>query len=247
MDGSKKRLLLIDTLRGVTILSMIVYHAMWDVVFLKGRDITWYRGTPGFIWQQSICCTFIFLSGFCIPLSRRTFRRGMEVFLAGVLVSAVTILFLPENRILFGVLTLIGTAMLLMAGTKTACFDKVPATAGLLISLVFFCLLRGVNEGYWGILFFPLGHFPEGWYRGLLMTFLGFPDPSFFSTDYFSVLPWVLLFLSGYFFHRVLREKGETEKDYWTKEIPFLSALGRHSLPIYLVHQVVLYGIFMAV
>ncbi|MBQ6035985.1 MAG: DUF1624 domain-containing protein, partial [Lachnospiraceae bacterium] len=51
------RLSKLDTLRGLNLISMMAYHAMWDVVYLFGRDMAWYKGTPGFIWQQLICQT----------------------------------------------------------------------------------------------------------------------------------------------------------------------------------------------
>ena len=96
------RLSLLDTLRGITLMSMILYHAAWDAVYLLGIQWEWYHGTGAFIWQQSICWTFILLSGFCLPLGRHPMRRGVEVFGAGLLVTAVTVLVIPENRVVFG-------------------------------------------------------------------------------------------------------------------------------------------------
>lgn len=59
---------LLDELRGLDLISMMLYHGMWDVVFLFGVAQKWYTGRPGFVWQQSICWVFILLSGFCPPL-----------------------------------------------------------------------------------------------------------------------------------------------------------------------------------
>ena len=59
---------LLDELRGLDLISMMLYHGMWDVVFLFGVAQKWYTGRPGFVWQQSICWVFILLSGFCLPL-----------------------------------------------------------------------------------------------------------------------------------------------------------------------------------
>ena len=56
---------LLDELRGLDLISMMLYHGMWDVVFLFGVAQKWYTGRPGFVWQQSICWVFILLSGFC--------------------------------------------------------------------------------------------------------------------------------------------------------------------------------------
>ena len=106
---------LLDELRGLDLISMMLYHGMWDVVFLFGVAQKWYTGRPGFVWQQSICWVFILLSGFCLPLGHHPFRRGAVVFGAGALVTAVTLLFLPEDVVWFGVLTLLGSSMLLTA------------------------------------------------------------------------------------------------------------------------------------
>lgn len=91
---------LLDELRGLDLISMMLYHGMWDVVFLFGIPQKWYIGRPGFLWQQSICWVFILLSGFCLPLGHHPFRRGAVVFGAGALVTAVTLLFLPEGVVL---------------------------------------------------------------------------------------------------------------------------------------------------
>ena len=50
---------LLDELRGLDLISMMLYHGMWDVVFLFGIPQKWYIGRPGFLWQQSICWVFI--------------------------------------------------------------------------------------------------------------------------------------------------------------------------------------------
>ena len=97
------RYALLDELRGLDLLSMIGYHACWDLIFLFGMSATWYTGWQGHLWQQSICWVFILLSGFCLPLGHRPLRRGLIVSGAGVLVTAVTLLFMPEDRVVFGV------------------------------------------------------------------------------------------------------------------------------------------------
>ena len=111
---------LLDELRGLDLISMMLYHGMWDVVFLFGITQKWYIGRPGFLWQQSICWVFLLLSGFCLPMGRHPFKRGAVVFGAGALVTAVTLLFLPEGVVWFGVLTLLGSAPHGSAGRPAA-------------------------------------------------------------------------------------------------------------------------------
>lgn len=123
------RYALLDELRGLDLLSMIGYHACWDLIFLFGMSATWYTGWQGHLWQQSICWVFILLSGFCLPLGHRPLRRGLIVSGAGALVTAVTLLFMPEDRVVFGVLTLLGAAMLI-TGLLQPLLQKIPAWAG---------------------------------------------------------------------------------------------------------------------
>ena len=77
----------LDTLRGFTLLNMIVYHLLWDLVYLYDLPWSWFYSQGAYIWQQSICWTFILLSGFCWQLGSKSGRRGLTVFLAGILVG----------------------------------------------------------------------------------------------------------------------------------------------------------------
>ena len=45
----------LDSLRGLTLFSMIAYHLCWDLVYLRGLPWAWYNGFWAYIWQQSIC------------------------------------------------------------------------------------------------------------------------------------------------------------------------------------------------
>ena len=76
----------LDTLRGVTLVSMMAYHACWDLVYIFGMDWDWYGSFGAYLWQQSICWTFILLSGYCVQLGRHRLRRGLMAFGGGALV-----------------------------------------------------------------------------------------------------------------------------------------------------------------
>lgn len=236
----KQRIKGLDALRGITIISMITFHACWDLVYIYGMNWHWYLSKAAFIWQQSICWTFILLSGYCQNLGRHRFQRGMLTFGAGLAVSLVTELFMPEERIFCGVLSLLGSAMLLTAALDSL-LKKIPAVAGTVMSFCMFSLLREVNRGYLGFGELRLLALPSAWYRNSLTAILGFPPASFFSTDYFSLLPWLMLFLAGYYF--ALAEQGRMVAKLANMEIPPLNWLGRHSLVVYLIHQPLIYGV----
>ena len=54
----KERYVLLDSIRGITLLSMILYHGMFDLVEIYGLHIPWFGDRPGYVWQQSICWIF---------------------------------------------------------------------------------------------------------------------------------------------------------------------------------------------
>ncbi|MCI8478032.1 MAG: DUF1624 domain-containing protein [Oscillospiraceae bacterium] len=233
------RLGLLDTLRGFLLLEMFLYHAAWDLVYLFGVDWPWFAGTLAYVWQQSICWGFVLLSGFCYSLGRQPWRRGMAVFGAGVLVTVVTLLVMPKQRVLFGVLTLLGSCMLLLAPLREK-LNRFPAWAGLLGALLCFGLTRNLERGYLGFEGWNLLPLPGELYRNLFTAYLGFPPPAFFSTDYFSLFPWGFLFLAGYFLGRLCLARPH---GMLFRQISPLSRVGRYSLPLYLIHQPAIYVI----
>ncbi len=246
-----KRYHLLDGLRGLTLISMILYHGTWDLVYLYGFNWEWYQGIYAHIWQQSICWTFILLSGFCWSMGRHHLKRGLMVFGGGAIITLVTLIAMPENRVVFGVLTLLGTCMLLMIPIHKW-LEKWNPWLGLAGSSFLFVLTGNVNIGYLGFESWKLIKLPEFLYHDLFTTFLGFRQPEFFSTDYFSLIPWLFLFLAGYFLYRGLKKMGmldrnETMQKILGWKVPVLSFIGRHSLIIYMAHQVVLYVILQTI
>ena len=242
MEQTKTRLHLLDTLRGITIISMVIYHSLWNLAYLQGVSLPWFSGQPRRIWQQSICITFIFLSGFCRALGSKHLKRGLMVFGGGALVTLTTLVVLPDFPIIFGVLTFLGTAMLAVIPFENL-FKKIPHEIGVIISLLLFLLFKNCNLGFLGFGTLNLIKLPEFLYANYLTAFFGFPNYTFYSTDYFSFFPWFFLFLCGYFFCLLLKRQNLL-KHLSTKPVFFLNLIGRHSLIIYLAHQPILYLIF---
>ena len=216
------RYALLDELRGLDLVSMMLYHACWDLVLLFDVNMRWYAGTPGRLWQQAICWVFILLSGFCAPFGRHMLRRGVTVFAAGALVTAVTLVFMPGDRVIFGVLTFLGTAMLL-TGVLEPLLKKVMPAVGL---------------GGWKLML------PQSLYANYFTAFFGFYPDWFYSTDYFGLLPWLFLFWAGYYLHKAV---GRRRMEPLRRPVcPALGWMGRHSLLLYLLHQPVIYGVLSA-
>lgn len=237
---SKKRLHTLDNIRGFALLNMMAYHALWDVVYLFGADMPWYRGTGAFIWQQLICCSFIALSGFCLPLGRNSIKRGTVVFTCGWVITLVMNIFSPSTPNYFGVLTLTGASMVIV-GLLRPYLDKMPKEAGLCLSIMLFLATRFASDGYLGLGSFtaPL---PKGLYSGWISAWLGFPFVGFRSTDYFPLVPWIFLFTAGYFLYGFIGPKVPEGR-----EKPIITWLGKHSLEVYMVHQPLIMAILTVV
>ena len=205
-------------------------------------DWSWYQSKAAYVWQQSICWTFILLSGFCFSLGKRHLKSGLMVFGGGALVTLVTLMAMPQNRVVFGVLTCIGSCILLVAVMEKI-IRKIPAIVGMTMCFVLFLFTKNINSGYIG---FGEGLrivVPEVWYRNYLTTYLGFPFPQFYSTDYFSLFPWVFLFLTGFYLWGIFEKKSWWHSSILQIKVPVLNFLGRHSLLIYLLHQPVIYAL----
>lgn len=230
---------ILDIIRGANLIFMIFYHALWDIFNIFGIGSDFSETTAAYISQQISCQIFILLSGFCRPIGKHPLKRGITVFLCGALISAVTCAVMPENRVLCGILTFLGSAMLL-----TAPFDgflkKLPPLPALFACLFLFLFTKEINYGYLGFESIKILRLPGFLYRNLLTAYIGFPEKSFSSTDYFSIFPWIFLFLAGYFLFFALKKR-ELLFHLKTDKFPFLQFMGRHSLVIYVFHQPVLY------
>lgn len=234
-----KRYFVLDGIRGFALLNMLAYHCIWDIVYLFDFDWAWYRSEKAWLWQQGICWTFIFLSGFCYPLGHRKWKRGLIVFGWGLVISAVTWAAVPEARVSFGILTLIGFCMMALSPAERF-LRKVSPAAGMLLCTGLFLITRNVNEGFLGFGSLWSAALPQGWYANFLTAFLGFPEPGFYSADYFSLIPWSFLFLAGFFAYRLMERRNALSRLEPRGAKP-LEWLGRHSLEIYVVHQPLIY------
>lgn len=231
---------LIDALRGLAIINMIAYHLCYDIFEVFAVRPGWYMTTGATIWERFICCTFILISGISMNFSHHPYRRGIIVNLCGFAITAITVIVMPSQAIWFGILNLIGCAMLITAALKPY-FEKLPPIAGAAGSLLLFAVFYGVPQKFLGLFNLKLITLPEGLYQFRYLSFLGLKSADFYSSDYFPILPWLFLFFAGFFLWRVIERYHAA--DFFRPDIPVPGYVGRHSLLIYLLHQPILYGI----
>ena len=221
----RRRFDVLDAWRTLAIVLMVAYHFLYDLYIFGVISADQLFSAPLNVLERFICCSFILLAGASARFSRNNLRHGLVVLGAGLVVEIGAAV--AGQTIRFGVLMLLGSSMVLwhFLGKGLQRFPGWSVAAGS------------------GVLFFA-----ARWWTGRTAVSvpwlypLGFISLGFYSADYFPLLPWFFLFLTGTALggwclaHR--------ENRLLTVSLPgALTWPGRHSLIIYVLHQPVLYGI----
>ena len=231
----KKRIWELDAFRGLCLIGMIGVHLVYDLTVLY-KIITWQPPDIFVFVQRWGGLLFLLLSGICVTLGSHSVRRGIIVFIAGLIVSGVTygmyrFGFAGKSIVIyFGVLHCLGTCMLLWS-----CFRKLPWWALAILGLALVALG----------LYFQTLTVENPW-----LFPLGLETSNFVSSDYFPILPNFGYFLLGAVLGKTLYRRKETLLPGANPKNPilrFLQWMGRQSLWIYLLHQPVLNGICMLI
>lgn len=235
---TSKRWHLLDTIRGITLINMVFFHFCYDIFVIYGLIPRWDRLLPVRIWQQAICQSFLLISGIVFHFSRSHLKRGLLINAWGFIITIVTLIVLPREVVWFGILNCTGSVILL-AWLFERLLAKINHATGLFCSLFLFLFTRHISSGYLGFGSFELIRLPKWLYQFFPAAWLGFPPAGFHSSDYFPILPWLFLFLTGYYLYYFL-QKSHPERWLVKGRIPFISLIGRKTLWIYVLHQPVL-------
>ena len=240
------RIDILDAVRGVAILAMVVYHALYDVEDVFGVRLPLFEALS--VLEPPFAGAFILLAGMSCRFSHSNVRRGLRVLAVAMIVTAVTALFsffvAPGQTIVFGILHFMGVAILLYAGLGRAA-DRIPPVCAAGLWTVLFALTYSLpwsfSVGLPGLFSLPL----PGWTQHVPLLFLlGMPDAGFRSADYFPLIPWMFLFLLGTVLGEPVREH-KLPGWFYTARVPVLAAAGRNTLLIYVLHQPVIYLVLL--
>lgn len=238
---SRKRIIFLDEWRGLVIILMIFYHAVYSFAYIFGADIPFAEKPFMDYMQLFISWSFIFVSGIMANYSSGNLTRGFRLLLIAGAITLITYFFFYEQRILFGVLHFLGFANIIYAVLKPAGIWRLPPGLGILISLFLYYLTYPISDGFlqlWGSKI----NLPDFLYGVPYLFPLGFIGDKFFSSDYFPIVPYFFLFAAGVYFG-VCIKIAALPRFFYRRHIPALSFLGRHSLLIYVLHQPLIVGI----
>lgn len=224
----KKRYHMLDFLRGICILLVVWYHTVYNLSEIFGGEYAFFRHRGMGIFRDCFVSVLIVLAGISCSLTRSNLRRGIKTLLLGLAITAVTAIAMPSQKILFGILHFFGCAMLLWA-LCGKWMEKIPAIPGAAVCVVLFFLLQDLYAG------------STGMFRSFFFYVLGFRT-GHYSADYYPILPWIFLFLAGGLMGRYFREE-RVPAIFEKNPVPPLAWLGRHTMPVYIVHQPVIYGV----
>ena len=217
-----KRFWEIDAARGAAVVLMVLFNYSFTLDYLKLFTLTegW-----GYWWlfPRLVAGTFIFIAGIAVTISYsrngKTAKRGAKIFSLGLLITAATYLLVPEAAVWFGILHFIGLSVILSP---------------------LFMKWKPIDTAVAGMIIIAAG----AWLNGMVFDFpwlmwLGF-IPVFTTLDYFPLLPWLGVFLTGMAAGKKYYSKGKRRFAIKETQVPLINFLGRHSLIIYLLHQPVL-------
>ena len=114
---------------------------------------------------------------------------------------------------------------------------------GALISLLLYAVSYDLQKGCVGFFGLDIVKLPDFLYLCKYLAFLGFPSSDFVSADYFPILPWIFLFMAGFYLWNFIAQKNLAK--YFEFKIPLFDKIGKYSLWIYLAHQPVIMGVLM--
>ena len=228
---TKIRIRELDSMRGIAIILMVFFHLLVDLRDFFDIPVV-YNQAPWYYVGKASAILFMIVSGISSSLSKNNLRRGVKIFLFGMVVTAATFFFVRPLYIRFGILHFMGAAIIL-----NDLLDKLLHRLSARTKIIFYAVAAPVS--------LITGYFFDGMRTVYPFLFpIGLITDSFSTYDYYPLLPWIGVFFLGSLagtvltenIHRLpVRKPGPVAR--------FLAFLGKKSLIIYIIHQPLLMGL----
>ena len=230
-----------DVIRGFSVISMVAFHACYDLVYLYGVGLSWFKPPLQDVWRASISWVFLLVAGIMCSYSRSNLRRAAKYLGVALAIWVVTSIAALDTPINFGIIYCMGASTALFCVVERA--KILPNKPGGLLAVaavlgLLFLVCLDVPNGTFGLKAFggPFADVPRAPYESGLLSWLGFPGPHFASGDYYAPLPFSLLFLAGSCLGLAMKKVG-APKILKGLKCRTLEWVGRHAIEVYIVHQ----------
>ncbi|MBD5146531.1 MAG: DUF1624 domain-containing protein [Ruminococcus sp.] len=232
--GRRNRVAVLDTLRGFSILYVMLYHLLYDLIFFGGMSIPFFFTDTMEIIHRFFLVILFSVSGICAGFSSNVLKRGATLYLMGEVLTLVTAAFVPDETIVFGVLSCFGMSMLIY-GVISPVLKKLPNA----VVFALFAVLAVIFTDFYRTdsLFLILGRVRLNVPNDIRWLYpIGITSSDFRSADYFPLAPYGFIFLAGTALSDMVKNGGLPEFCY-KASIPIVNFCGRHSLWLYIIHQ----------
>ena len=244
----EKRIHEIDLLRGFLMVLVIFDHLMWFINYYifhySSGFLSWYWTSDlRFVVRQIVLMLFMFTCGISCHLSRNNKKRGLLLLLISILVFFVThilqLTHLLGTRVVIidiNILGVIAISILLYSLCERLSDRGLLFVTGILMLFYFFILISERTDT------------SKSYYPLLSVLYCPFnPIRAGYVGDYLPLFPYVIfLFLGVIFARKVYKNKKSiiNKKGNWEKPI---CLLGRHTLIVYVAHEIIFTGLFMLI
>ena len=222
---------LIDSLRGLAIAEMFVFHFCF-LLYEFGLGFTSFIDNPYWVGFRIVIVTsFLSIVGISLRLSvegglnqRSFFRRMLQLLVYGSAVIVATYFYEPRRTVVFGILQFI-----LVASFLGLLFTRLTWQ-----NLIIGILLVGMGFGL-----------EFEWFDQAGFYWIGMPINRPITFDYVPMLPWFGVVLIGvYIGHWILTSPKALWVSHWENSnllLNLLALMGRHSLNLYMLHVPLFY------
>ena len=210
---------------------MVVFHGCWDWAYFTGRSL----GSGSAYFSGPIAASFITLLGVSIaldrdrsratgrPLALRAAQRTLLIAGASALVTLATWLVLPDRFVFFGILHLLAASTLLVSLTARLGVVLNALIGVAMLAIGWSGLLNGVAPAIW-------------------LSIIGWSPPQA-TVDWYPLAPWSGFAFVGFALGQTFYPGGRRRHSLppWDRQTATLRLMGRHSLLVYLTHQLLLF------
>ena len=207
---------------------MVAYHFSFDLRYFGFTTGDFYRDPFWLNARTLILSSFLLIAGISMALAQRgrpsparSWRHVARISACALAVSAASYVLFPESWIWFGVLHAIAVSLVLAR----------PLVGRPALALAIGVAMITAGNLYSNELF---DNRALGW--------LGFMSAKPRTEDYVPLFPWTGVLLAGIAAGHVVVKNGLRPIAFASRWPRWMAWLGRHSLPIYMVHQPLLLG-----